>query len=162
MIFRTLSATRFGISVEKICIWFFHKSGSLTLTLAGALICFFTAPFHKPKCPYGYHLYVSAIKIEKLILNHKKNGWRERIKFFTLCVLIQIFIVMSKFSVEACPQVQYWLVFNKMKDTSYHIMSQKDQKLKRKFVFDIPKLKFQNKLKHRTSSCLDFLRPTGL
>ena len=74
------------------------------------------------------------------------DGGKERIKFFTLCVLIQIFIVMSKFSVEACPQVQYWLVFNEMKDTSYHILSQKDQKLKRKFVFDIPKLKFQNKL----------------
>ena len=46
--------------------------------------------------------------------------------------------------------------------TSCHTMSQKDQKIKRKLTFDIPKFKFQNGLKQKTSSCWAFLRQTGL
>ena len=44
------------------------------------------------------------------------------------------------------------------KDTIFHIMSQKDQKLKRKLTFDIPKFKFQNGLEQKTSNYLAFLR----
>ena len=42
------------------------------------------------------------------------------------------------------------------KDTSLSIMSQKDQKLKRKFTLDIPKFKFQNILKQKTSNLWAF------
>ena len=48
------------------------------------------------------------------------------------------------------------------KDTSCHIMSQKDQKFKRKFTFVIPKFKFQNRLKQQTPIFWAFLRQTGL
>ena len=48
------------------------------------------------------------------------------------------------------------------KDTSVHIMSQKDQKFNSKFTFDIPKFKFQNGLKQKTSNFWAFLRQTGL
>ena len=54
-----------------------------------------------------------------------------------------------------------WLSKEK-KDTSFHIMSQKDQKLKRKLTFDIPKFKFQNGLEWKTSIFLAFLRQTCL
>ena len=40
-------------------------------------------------------------------------------------------------------------------------MSRKDQKLKRKFTFDIPKFKFQNGLEQKTSNFWAFLRQTG-
>ena len=49
---------------------------------------------------------------------------------------------MYKFSMEACPQMKYELVIPKRKDKSCLIISQKDQKLKRKLTFDIPKIKF--------------------
>ena len=43
-------------------------------------------------------------------------------------------------------QIENWKEFSKeRKDTSCHIISQKDQKLWRKFTFDISKFKFQNK-----------------
>ena len=54
-----------------------------------------------------------------------------------------------------------WL-YKERKDTSCHIMSQKNQKLKRKFTFDIPKFKFQNRLEQKTSNFWAFLRQTGL
>ena len=41
-------------------------------------------------------------------------------------------------------------------------MSQKDQKLKRKLNFDIPKFKFQNGLEQKTSIFWTFLRQTGV
>ena len=47
------------------------------------------------------------------------------------------------------------------KDTSFHIMSKKDKKFKRKLTFDIPKFKFQNGLEQKTSICWAFLRQTG-
>ena len=46
---------------------------------------------------------------------------------------------------EGCTQLK------KRKDTSFNIMSQKEQKLKRKLTFDIPKFKFKNGLKQKTS-----------
>ena len=48
------------------------------------------------------------------------------------------------------------------KNTSFNIMSQKDQKFKRKFTFDIQNVKFQNGLKQKTFPFLAFLRQTGL
>ena len=48
------------------------------------------------------------------------------------------------------------------KDTSCHIMSQKDQRYQTNFTFDIPKFKFQNRLKQKTSNCLAFFRQTAL
>ena len=56
---------------------------------------------------------------------------------------------MYKFSMEACPQMKYELVIQKRKDNSCRIISQKDQKLKRKLTFDIPKIKFQNGLEQK-------------
>ena len=56
-----------------------------------------------------------------------------------------------------------WLSKEK-KDTSFHIMSQKDQKLKRKLTFDITKFKFQNELEWTTSFFFGFFetnRPVG-
>ena len=48
-------------------------------------------------------------------------------------------------SMEACPQMKYELVVQRKEGYifSYHV--QKDQKFKRKFTFDIPKFKFQNR-----------------
>jgi hypothetical protein len=43
---------------------------------------------------------------------------------------------ISKFSMEACPQKKYELVVQERKDTSFHIMSQKDQTFERKLNFD--------------------------
>ena len=68
---------------------------------------------------------------------------------FTFCDSNETFIFMSKFSMEACPQMN-WLS-KERKDSSFHNMSQKDQKLKRKLTFDIPKFKFQNGLECKTS-----------
>ena len=48
------------------------------------------------------------------------------------------------------------------KDTSCHIMSEKGQKVKEKGTFYIPKFKFQNRLKHKTSNFWAFLRQTGM
>ena len=47
-------------------------------------------------------------------------------------------------------------------NTIFHVISRKDQKLKRKLTFDIPKFKFQNRLEQKTSIFLAFLRQTGL
>ena len=44
------------------------------------------------------------------------------------------------------------LLSKERKDTYFHIMSQKDQKFRRKLTFDIPKFKFQNGLKQKTSN----------
>ena len=41
-------------------------------------------------------------------------------------------------------------------------MSQKDQKLKRKMTFDIPKFKFQNRLEQKTSKKNFVFRQPGL
>ena len=54
-----------------------------------------------------------------------------------------------------------WL-FKERKGTSFHIMSKKDHKFKRKFTFGIPKFKFQNGLEQKTSYFWAFLRQTGL
>ena len=48
-----------------------------------------------------------------------------------------------------------WLP-KKRKDTSFHIMSPKNQKLKRNFTFDIPRFKFQNGLEQKTSNLWAF------
>ena len=56
---------------------------------------------------------------------------------------------------------QNWLS-KEMKDTSCHIISQKDQQFKRKLTFDIPKFKFQNGLKLKTPNFWAFLRQTCL
>ena len=42
-----------------------------------------------------------------------------------------------------------WL-FKERKDTSYHILSKKHKNLERKFIFDIPNIKFQNGLEQKT------------
>ena len=44
------------------------------MTLSGALICIITLHFHTPKVLYGSHLYVGAIEIENVFMNHQKNG----------------------------------------------------------------------------------------
>ena len=48
------------------------------------------------------------------------------------------------------------------KNTYFQIMSQKDQKFKRKLAFDIPKFKFQNRFKQKTSNFWAFLRQRGM
>ena len=48
------------------------------------------------------------------------------------------------------------------KDTYCQIRSKKDQKLRRKFTFNIPKFKFQNGLEQKTSNCWALLRQIGL
>ena len=48
---------------------------------------------------------------------------------------------MSKFSMEAFLEINYELVFKERKGTSFHNMSQKDQKFSRKLTFDILKFK---------------------
>ena len=65
--------------------------------------------------------------------------------FFTFWDLNETFIFMSKFSVEACPQIKFELVVQRKEennDNFFHNMSRKDQKLKRKLTFDISKFKF--------------------
>ena len=47
------------------------------------------------------------------------------------------------------------------KNTSCHIMSQKDQKFNRILNLDIPKFHFQNKLEKKTSHVWAFVRQTG-
>ena len=47
------------------------------------------------------------------------------------------------------------LISKERKVTSFHDMSQKDQKLKRKLTFDIPKFKFQNGFEQKTFFFLD-------
>ena len=54
-----------------------------------------------------------------------------------------------------------WLS-KEMKDTSFHIISQKDQQFKIKLTFDDPKIKFQNGLKQQTSNFWAFLILTDL
>ena len=49
-------------------ILFFQKSGSSTLTVASALLCFITPPFSYTKIPYRSHLYVDAIQIQTFSL----------------------------------------------------------------------------------------------
>ena len=70
--------------------------------------------------------------------------WKNQ--YFTFCDSNETFNLMSKCSVEACPQMKFELVIQKRKDTFFHNMSLKDQKLKRKLTFDIPMFKFQNGL----------------
>ena len=48
------------------------------------------------------------------------------------------------------------LFSKEMKGTYFHNMSEKDQKLKRKLTFDIPKFKFQNELEWTTSFFFGF------
>ena len=82
---------------------------------------------------------------------------------FTFCDFIETLICMSKFSMEACPQMKYELVFQKKrKDTSCHIMSQKDKHFDRKITFNIPKFEFQNGIEPKTFNFGAFVRLTGL
>ena len=99
-------------------------------------------------------------KLTYLVCNHYKNGGRGKIHFCTFCDSNESLIFMSKFSMEACPQMNWWS--KESKDTIFHIMSQKDQKLNRKLTFDIPKFKFHNGLEQKTSNIWSFLRQTGL
>ena len=86
------------------------------------------------------------------------DGGEESI-FFTFCDLNETFIFMSKFSMEACPQMKFELVVQRKEG---HVLTQKYQKLKRKLTFYIPKFKFQNGLKQKTSNFWAFLRQTCL
>ena len=54
-----------------------------------------------------------------------------------------------------------WLS-KKKKDTSFHMMSQKDEQFERKLTFNISKFKFQNGLEQKTSNGWAFFRQTGL
>ena len=61
---------------------------------------------------------------------------------------------------EACPQMKYELVVKWKEDKTFHIMAQKD-KVEKKIDFDIPNLKFQNRLELKTSVRWNFLQQTG-
>ena len=76
---------------------------------------------------------------------------------------VSFMIVMSKFSMEACPQMKYELVVQRKEGHifSYHVRKER-KKFKRKLTFDIPKFKFQIGLEQKTSTCWGFLRQTGL
>ena len=64
---------------------------------------------------------------------------------------------------EACPKTKYELVVRKKeKHNFFYIIFPKDQKLKRKFNFDIPKFQFPNGVEQKTSQFWAFFRPTGL
>ena len=120
------------------------------------MICFITSPFfiHQNVCtdltyvwvPLQYFLIVREIhEGEESICSHFVT-W---MKHLFLCPNLA-WKLAYKWSLN-------WLSKEK-KDTSFHIMSQKDQKLKRKWTFDIPKLKFQNRLEQKTSKCFCFFR----
>ena len=75
-------------------------------------------------------------KLKHLVFNRLRNGWRGRIHFFTFYDLNETFI---------CPNLA-WKLAHKWsmnwwskegKDTIFYIISQKDQKFKRKLTFDI-------------------------
>ena len=74
--------------------------------------------------------------------------------FFTFCDLNQIFIFMSKFSMEACPQIKYKLVVYRKEGhkSSYNVPKRPKVIEKKEFTFDIPKFKFQNRLEQKTSN----------
>ena len=132
--------------------YFFHKSENSILTLAGTSICCITPPFSYTKMT----IQLSPIcgcnsNLNLLFFNCSKNGYRGRINLLKFCDLNATFIFMSKFSMEAGPQMKYELVVQRKQVISCHIMSQKDQKFKRKFNFDSLKLKFHNRFKPKTS-----------
>ena len=58
---------------------------------------------------------------------------------------MKLFIFMSKFSMETCLQIKLNWLSKERKDTFFHIMSQKDQKPRRKLTIEIPKFKFPNR-----------------
>ena len=62
-------------------------------------------------------------KLKFFDFNRYKNGWRGRIHFITFCDSNENVIFMSKFSMEACPQMKYELVVQRKEghNFSYHV-----------------------------------------
>ena len=85
------------------------------------------------------------LKLKHFVFNCYKNGWRERIYFFTFCDLNENFIFMSKFNVEACPQMKYELVVQRKEGHTFSYHVPKRPKVTKKLTLDIPKFKFQNR-----------------
>ena len=63
------------------------------------------------------------LKLTHFVLNHQKNGRRGRTTFFRFCDSNETFIFMAKFSMEACLQMSYELVFQREEGhiLSYHV-----------------------------------------
>ena len=115
---------------------------------------------------------LNALREKIIIKIWPKTGHLPKLR--TFCYEIEVSDRISKsLSLQnlRCPSPLAWKLAHKWsmnwlskkrKDTSFHIMSQKDQNFERKFTFDIPKLKFQNGLKEKTFNFWAFLRQTGL
>ena len=181
VIFRTVSSTRFGISLyhgEKLfykkcyftssCIYFFHKSGRSTYTLTGALICFITQPLSYTKkfvrispicgCHWNWNILFWIIR--------KIDGGDEPPFLDVLTQMKLIFLWPNLAWKFAYKWVMSW--FSKQrKGTSCLTMSQKDQMFWRKYTFGILKFKFQtdlNKIKKKNFKFQGFFetnRPVG-
>ena len=95
-------------------------------------------------------------ELKHLVFNCNKNVWRGRIIFFAFCNLNETFIFMSNLAWKLAHKWNMNWCSKERKVTIFHVMSQKDHKLKRKFTFDIQKFKFQNRIKQKTSNCLAF------
>ena len=68
--------------------------------------------------------------------------------FFIFCDSNETFIFMSKFSMEACPQMKYELVVQRKEghNFSYHFPKRPKVATQKKLTFDIPNFKFQLEL----------------
>ena len=97
-------------------------------------------------------------KLKHFVLNHEKNWQRGRNTFLGFCDSNETLIFMSKFSMKAFLKNIMNLFSKERKCTSFHSMSQKDQKFWRKLTFDISKFKFQNGLEKKTSKCWAFFQ----
>ena len=116
VIFRTVSLTqrKYTILLQFLPKYFtlFHiithlilsQIRKLNLNHDGALICFITPPFliHQNICTDLTCVWV-PLKFKYILF----NAWRGRIHLFTFCDLNETFICMSKFSMEAWPQMKF-------------------------------------------------------
>ena len=76
---------------------------------------------HQNVCTDLTYMWVQ-FKLEHLVFNCYINEWWERIHYFTFCDLNETFIVMSKFSIKACPQMNELIVQRKQGHIfSYHV-----------------------------------------
>ena len=65
----------------------FYKSGSSTLTHAGALYVLSSQLFHTPKCPYGSHLYYMWVQFKlKLFFRYLEKWMDGKNPFFSYFV----------------------------------------------------------------------------
>ena len=93
---------------------------------------------------YGAHIYVGAIQSLEKWKPFFFKGFGTGMKLLSIC---------PNFAWNLVHKYCMNCLSKERKDTYCHILSQKDQKLERKFTFHIPKFMFPNRLKQKTGLC---------